>query len=284
LTLVLGSLGGIFFARRNIRLGRGDRRNASRLAIFVLILPFMAWVLTWPQVVLVNLLIIPYLGVLTWVLYTAIEPFVRRRWPQMLVSWTRLISGEWRDPLVGRDLLIGVGFGVLGGWLNVVGTLLPLRFISGLDQLSPLVNIANLNGPLFVIGGWLSSIMLGMLISLPTLCFLLILCMLLKHQKAAIAVCVIIIALASGPQFGFEAVLIYAAIMFFVLIRFGFIAMVSVETAAIILIFMPLTLDVSSWYARCSFTAVAIFAAIVLYAFRTSLGGRPIFGTPRLDE
>jgi hypothetical protein len=47
---------------------------------------------------------------------------------------------------------------------------------------------------------------------------------------------------------------------------------------------MPLTLDVSSWYARCSFTAVAIFAAIVLYAFRTSLGGRPIFGTPRLDE
>jgi len=34
-----------------------------------------------------------------------------------------------------------------------------------------------------------------------------------------------------------------------------------------------------------SFAALRILAAIVLYAFRTSLGDRPIFGTtPRLDD
>jgi hypothetical protein len=29
------AIGGIFFARRNLRLGRGDRRNATRLAVLV---------------------------------------------------------------------------------------------------------------------------------------------------------------------------------------------------------------------------------------------------------
>ena len=107
------SRGGIFFARRNLRLGRGDRRNANRLALFVLIIfALSAGLLRWPQVSFVNLLLFPYLAALIWIFYMAIEPFVRRRWPQVLVSWTRLLSGEWRDPLVARDILIGCAFGV----------------------------------------------------------------------------------------------------------------------------------------------------------------------------
>jgi hypothetical protein len=35
----------------------------------------------------------------------------------MLVSWTRLLSGEWRDPLVARDTLIGCASAVL--YVNV---------------------------------------------------------------------------------------------------------------------------------------------------------------------
>jgi hypothetical protein len=34
LLLLPALLGGLFFARRNLRLGRGDRRNANRLAFF----------------------------------------------------------------------------------------------------------------------------------------------------------------------------------------------------------------------------------------------------------
>ena len=47
------------------------------------------------------------------VLYLALEPYVRRRDPHTLISWSRLLSGQWRDPLVGRDLLIGAVYGVL---------------------------------------------------------------------------------------------------------------------------------------------------------------------------
>ena len=44
-------------------------------------------------------------------IYLALEPYVRRRWPSLIISWNRLLVGDWRDPLVGRDILVG---GMLG--------------------------------------------------------------------------------------------------------------------------------------------------------------------------
>ena len=44
---------------------------------------------------------------LLWVAYIAVEPSARRRWPHSLISWTRLLDGRWRDPLAGRDILVG---------------------------------------------------------------------------------------------------------------------------------------------------------------------------------
>ena len=38
--------------------------------------------------------------------------WVRRRWPQTMISWSRLLTGQFRDPLVGRDILFGVMLGV----------------------------------------------------------------------------------------------------------------------------------------------------------------------------
>src|SRR6202162_4694773 len=35
-----------------------------------------------------------------WALYLALEPYVRRRWPQSMISWSRVLSGGFRDPLV----------------------------------------------------------------------------------------------------------------------------------------------------------------------------------------
>ena len=52
--------------------------------------------------------------------YLAIEPFVRRFWPRSLVGITRLFDGRFRDPVVGKELLvgsaIGCSFGLLGAF------------------------------------------------------------------------------------------------------------------------------------------------------------------------
>jgi hypothetical protein len=43
--------------------------------------------------------------------YVAIEPYVRRNWPESLISWTRLHNGQFRDPLVASHILAGLAGG-----------------------------------------------------------------------------------------------------------------------------------------------------------------------------
>ncbi|MHC4989911.1 MAG: serine/threonine-protein kinase [Planctomycetota bacterium] len=52
-------------------------------------------------------------AVQAWVFYLAIEPYVRRVWPRMLVGLIRILSGRLRDPAVGREVLIGLAAGCL---------------------------------------------------------------------------------------------------------------------------------------------------------------------------
>ena len=128
--LVVGAL----LARRNLRLGRGDRRGAFRLAAFV----FGAWAVAWffgaHHVPNINefVLFYEFLGwglvwsCFVWVLYIAMEPYVRRRWPATLVSWSRLLAGGFRDPLVGRDVLVGLSLGAFAVVLNRLGVVCSL--------------------------------------------------------------------------------------------------------------------------------------------------------------
>ena len=48
------------------------------------------------------------IGAVTAAAYLALEPWVRRLWPHMMITWARVLRGGWRDTGVGRDLLIAV--------------------------------------------------------------------------------------------------------------------------------------------------------------------------------
>ena len=43
--------------------------------------------------------------------YLALEPAVRARWPHSIVTWNRVLAGRWRDPQVASDVLIGAAVG-----------------------------------------------------------------------------------------------------------------------------------------------------------------------------
>ena len=43
-----------------------------------------------------------------WLVYVALEPYVRRNWPDALVSWTRLCHGQARNPVVASHILAGI--------------------------------------------------------------------------------------------------------------------------------------------------------------------------------
>ena len=63
---------------------------------------------------------------LVWLMYVALEPHVRKRWPTSLVSWSRVLGGEITGSGGGARRVAGRGAGgVLGGASANVGNLLP---------------------------------------------------------------------------------------------------------------------------------------------------------------
>ena len=108
---------------------------------------------------------------------------------------------------------------------------------------------------------------------------------LLRNQKAAIAAWILLWSTLSlnSPWF-FALSLVSNALILLVLMRFGLVAYALYFFTSFFIGAFPLTLDASAWYSHAGFAALAIFAAIVLYAFRYSLGGRPLLATSRLDD
>jgi len=78
-----------------------------------------------------------FLCLVYWLIYLALEPWVRRYWPQTMITWSRVLAGKWRDPLVGRDLLFGTLFGIAYALLIASG--LPERFLTKADQLGTFI-------------------------------------------------------------------------------------------------------------------------------------------------
>ncbi len=137
---VMGSvllLGTVLLARSNLRAGRGDRRGAARIVFFTMAVWIVAWVISARHYstfqleddrffeFLAHALLNTAIG---WVLYIALEPYVRRFAPGILISWTRVLAGQVVDPRVGRDLLVGLTVGVGVALLGLSYSLVPALF------------------------------------------------------------------------------------------------------------------------------------------------------------
>jgi serine/threonine-protein kinase len=283
LFLLIITVGGIIFARQNLRRGRGDRRNATRLAVFFGCLYFIRTIL-FAQHNLGFVSLFEFAGYsllfagIIWIVYLALEPYVRRLWPHILVSWTRLLSGEWRDPLVARDVLIGFAFGsfmrVLAFFLEVTP---PHQFPVWLDSL-------------LGIRGFISALLLlpflGVFAYVGLLSILFIFRAVLRNQIIAALVFILSGAglLGSSDLRTFLGMLVLFSLGYLILMRFGLLAVIMQLFSTLLLTWFPVTFNTTAWHSDYGFAALCILTAIVLYAFYTSLGGRPIFGTPRLDD
>jgi hypothetical protein len=116
IVVLVSAISAAFVAWNNLRAGRGDRRGAWFVARIGLVCFGGAAVLGVRSVVDLEAGFAPMLGLgiailsagLLWLAYIAIEPFVRRQWPDSLISWTRLRSGRVRDPLVASHVLVAL--------------------------------------------------------------------------------------------------------------------------------------------------------------------------------
>jgi serine/threonine-protein kinase len=222
-----------------------------------------------------------------WLLYVALEPYARRRWPQALISWKRLLSGRLRDPLVGRDVLIGAAAGATTAAIFVLTRLAPAWLGGPPLEPQPYLKAATLAGfsdvafRLFV--NQFSSVLYAMVFL-----FMLVLLRLLLRVNvlAVVAWCLLVGSPLMGDHVGVEWVggLLRAILLFVVLTRGGLLALAVALYVEFSIHESPLTLDLASWYATRSIPVFFVVVGLAAWAFHTSLAGKPPLGHLLADE
>jgi eukaryotic-like serine/threonine-protein kinase len=289
-------IGGVILARRNLRLGRGDRKGAFRVAVFVAVAYTAARVVRADHVarfadelwIVIKLVAYPvFWGVLVWLVYMALEPYARRRWPHMLISWKRLLTGGFDDPLVGRDVLLGC----------VVGALALVFFLGAIFG-PTWMGKAPPPPPPFSLGDTLTSVreagfrvfvnqFSAVLFGLVFLFMLVLLRLILRSTVLAMVLwCVLVGSPLSWLDFAHAAFfgLARALLMLFALLRGGLLSLVVALFVMFSLLEVPLTLDLSAWFAMRALPVLLVVLGLSVYGFKTALAGKPLFGRELLDD
>ena len=188
-----------------------------------------------------------------WLIYISLEPYVRRRMPELLIGWTRLLDGRWRDPRVGRDVLVGALAGsIMALGLHVTNALPAWIPFPGQTTLFP--NYDAVYG-----GRRLVSFLLAMPVNvlLPSMflfCALFVLRVVLRRPALAVTGLMLLATLLS---LGGENVTLETGELF-----------------RLTLTLMPLPLGADLPYAASSAAILLVLLALAGYAFRISLGSR----------
>jgi hypothetical protein len=295
--LILAAMivGAVVIAQRNVRAGRGDRRGALRLSVFVFAAMCVSWFFAerhvatlWEVALLLTALSWALLtAAFCWIGYLAVEPFLRRRWPEVLVTWARVVAGEFRDPLVGRDLLIGCAVGCLQAtwgigslllpeWLGLTPDLVPADFLGVAYSIQEAVPI--------LVWRFAQSVMTG----LAAVFLLLLLRLALRSRAAAVAAFVLsvsAVAAATSAHFwiAFSAAAVLTVAFVLLVVRVGLLAAVVAFYVSGLFIFFPVTGNLRAWYAGAGLTALLVLAALALFGFTTALAGRSALGRAALE-
>jgi hypothetical protein len=220
-----------------------------------------------------------------WILYMAIEPIARRRWPHSMIGWNRLLAGGIRDPLVGRDVLVGVTLGTAAALAATLHQFALLRFgVMPSFAVLPL----SLLGVRGAVAGFLVSIPDSVLLGLLWFVLIFVLRAVLRRDWLAAAALVVLymalnaVTTPAAPVLAALFGAVQTGLLVFVMLRFGLVALIASAFVFELLVLFPLTADFSAWYAGASLFAVLGVAAMAAFALHASLAGRPLFGNSEL--
>jgi serine/threonine-protein kinase len=284
-------LGAILLAVRHVTLGRTDTRAATRLAIVLGGLTLVGALLgthvsSGTRWINLGFLLTSWAGfgaMMSWTFYAALEPVARRHWPQMLISWTRLLDGRWRDPLVGRDILIGCVLGLALRHVDVIKAV-ALEWRGGLQGL-PTGYLTMWNGLRWTAADLIEGIPMGLWVGLGTLMLLVLLRMVLRGAVPAAIAAVVIMRLPAAisepdPLVSVTFGLVTVGAWVFIATRFGLVMFAT-------LIFVSSGGPASGFgggFAAPDFAQgtvlfkMAVYAAIGVFGFYTATRGRKASG------
>jgi predicted Ser/Thr protein kinase len=268
----------VFLARRHMRLGRADRDGARRIAAFFGLVIVLALLLTGPRLDFPRLLTLwIYASSYTfvcWTLYLALEPLARRSWPQALVSWTRLLRGRLVDPLVGRDILIGVLCGMAVSLFGQVG-----RLAGGTAAARWPAWPGLLSGGAFVTGATIGNVGSKLLECLFILLLLALLRRLLRSSWAAVAaaLCLIIVPQYLGNPTDLVTHLLTRGVLWGVIIQVGLLAGIVALCVRFSLGLALMTTHLGAWYADSATAGMVVTIGLAAWGAYGVLGAQRLF-------
>ncbi len=299
LVLVITILGGVVLAWRNTIAKRGDRAGATRAAIVIAascfaMLVLQAGTLRYDTVPLGNLgwmlAIAITAGLGAWVLYVAVEPYVRRLWPESIISWTRLIQGRFTDPFVGQSLLVGACLGAIALCGIYINRMIPgwLGLPPARPFIDPRLGVAVLDGPRQAIGHLVQCVLTGVQTAMLMLMGVVLVKLVVRRTWVALLIFGALqttIWIGSSPVqnmqwswavFACSGALLatLTALALATLVRYGLLALMAAATIATALGSMPITLDFERWYAGIGMLVLSFVCAIPLYGAFTAVSGR----------
>jgi hypothetical protein len=282
----------LFVARYNWKAGRSDPRSAVRVGLYCAVMGLLTSLIGAHHVAATEELdLLEYelsdaalVFALFWLIYLALEPWVRRYWPQTMITWSRLLAGRWRDPLVGRDVLFGMVFGVLYSLLILAAAGIARQTGNPPFNEFSITNLMGTRIALSNVAGLLAGALTG---GLTLFLVLFLLRVLLRKQWIAALVFVALFTFNQAAQNGGSATLIAIRTALFVsiygiivliMMRLGFFAFMVTLFTVNSLVALYFTFDFGSWYGQSSALVVVLLSALAAWGFHLSLAGRHVFG------
>jgi hypothetical protein len=280
---------GTVLAFANVRRGHSDRKGAWRLGLFGFLTHLVYWlgvqdhpadVRAWVSTLVPALGYCTMIGLQAYVFYLALEPFARRRWPAVLISWSRVLTGRLSDPIVGRDILVGG-----------VATLAALLLASGLDRVLWAVGLGGAVSPRPFVGmeGWPAALGVAAHIAGDSVmtCLLLLLTLLLMRSwigvrwlASTIWVAGLAASMAVTSDFSVYAVATSCGFMLLflaLLTRYGIVACIVSFYVQGLLRTLDQSIDPGSWHIHTTVISVCVLISLAVWAYRSAMAGRPAF-------
>jgi serine/threonine-protein kinase len=271
-------------AWRNARSGRGDRRGAFRLAGFIFVCVLIQGIADTHHIAAAAEFVYVFASFQTavffasffWVLYMAFEPQVRRRYPEALISWSRLLGGRLRDPLIGAHVLIGIILGICG--LCISDAFLTFPILTAAAESGTRAALPWSKG--VIVGFWCFHAVRAVG-AMGYMFMLNLISAVIRRKWAAASLFILVSTLAltpyaTGPWLAVARSLIFFAIIAFALTKFGVLTAAAAIFAQLTFLDFPLTTNWSAWYAQNSLITMCAVTGLALYGAVTTLGGRPI--------
>jgi serine/threonine-protein kinase len=278
------SLGTILLMKRNVKRGGGDEAGATRLATFVGFVQMGLWLFHTHLAAsfgtfgmfLVALATAIFYAFVVRTMYLALEPHVRRRWPQTMISWSAVLTGHWRDPIVGRDVLAGAALAVAVRVINQIANLaLPSTDPPDLGSTDVLLGIRS------TVAVYFRSIPHGIRDTLLFFFVIFMLRVLLRNQWLATGGFILIFSalqyFQSGRiQDGVAALVVFSLVAGLVL-RFGLLALATFIFVDSLITYTQVTTSTSAWYFGNNVLLLASVLALAAWGFHTSIAGRRLW-------